>query len=189
MQKYNKMPVVIAIIIHFFLIFINVYFIKKSNVEKFTISDADSLSSIIFKDNAASSIITDVKALELKEDNLVFILQSEMSDEAKLNKLKGYICDLVTKRNENSAYKIITPNNKITCKDFIKVLNLVSTANSEYNIDYNNKISEFNGLMINDLPYMSVINMSVDNKVKFMGPTTPNIISLTNDILNQTLPK
>ena len=43
--------------------------------------------------------------------------------------------------------------------------------------------------MINDLPYMSVINMSVDNKVKFMGPTTPNIVSLTNDILNQTLPK
>lgn len=183
------LPVILAIILLFFLIFINLFFIGK-NTEKFTMSDADSLSSIIFKDNmAVSSIINDVKALDMKDNTVVYILQSEMSDEAKLSKLKAYICDLVTQRNENSAYKNIHPTNKITCKDFVKVLNLVGTKDSEYNIDYTNKINEFKGLMINDIPYMTVLNMSSDDKTKFIGPTTPNIVSLTTDILNQTLPK
>jgi hypothetical protein len=183
MPRHNNTPVILAVILLFFLIFINIYFI-----EKFTMSEADSLSSVIFKDNAASSIIDDVKALEMKDDNVRYIVQSEMADEVKVNKLKAYICELVTKRNDNSAYKHIKPENKITCKDFVKVLNLVGTSTTEYNIDYTNKISEFKGLMITDLPYMSVLNMSVDDKSKFIGPSKPNIVSLTNDILNKTLP-
>ena len=99
------------------------------------------------------------------------------------------MCNLVTKRNETDAFNDIPEEELLTCKDFVKVLNIVGSKDSEYNIDYTNKIQEFKSLLLKDKPYTSVLNTTYADKNKFMGPEVPNIVSLTNDILLGPLPK
>ena len=184
MSKHNYIPIILAIILLFFLIYINKYF-----KENFSVSDASNLSSVLFKDIGAESIITDVKSLEMKDDNIVYILNSGISDSEKVIKLKAYICNLVDIRNDNPEYSNIPPSNKLNCKDFVKILEIVGSKDMEYNVDYTSKITDLKGLMLNDIPYSTVINSSASDKDKFIGPLIPNITSLTTDIINKTLTK
>lgn len=168
-----------------FLLFIITF---NSFVEPLTITDADALSDIIFKDDASEYSIKDVETLNIKDENIVFILKSEISNQEKLVRLKSYMCELVSNRNDMDQYDNMPPQEKLTCKDFIKVLNFVASKDSEYNLDYTSKVNEFKSLLLNDTAFNDVLNSEQPDEEKFIGSAEPNFVSLTNEILSAPAP-
>jgi len=162
-----------------FLISFNKFF------EPLTISETDALNDIIFKESTddESVVIKQIQELAIKDDNVEIILKSEIPDKQKLIQLKTYICELVTNRNETDEFSETPPEDKLSCKDFIKIMKVIGSTDSEYNINYTNKVNEFKSLLIDDTAYNSVLDSSDTDEIKFMGPSIPNLTSLTNDIL------
>jgi hypothetical protein len=163
-----------------FLLFIIAF---NSFIEPLTIGEADALTDVIFKDDASEYSIKDVESLNIKDENILFILKSEISNQEKLVRLKSYMCELVSNRNDLAIYDDVPPQEKLTCKDFIKILNFVGSKDSEYNIDYPSKINEFRSLLLNDTAYNDVLNSEQTDEEKFIGSAEPNLVSLTNEVL------
>jgi hypothetical protein len=180
----------IAVIFLIFLVIIN------KTIEGLTISDADGLSEIIFKEDKSSvkSKIDNIKSLEIKDDAINEILNdTEIKDKDKIDKLQTYICNLVNERNENPSSKYLnnSPEEKLSCSDFTKILNVVGVIDINVS-DYNAKMNDIKSLQLTDKAFLDVINnKTLDDRAKFNSTTEdkktlPNdsITSLTYEILN-----
>ena len=181
-----------AILFLLFLIFIN------KTIEGLTLSEADSLSEIIFKEtkDKSSTILESIKALDIKDDTINEIINdSDYTNDEILENLQDYICDLVKQRNKssNSKYKSNDSDTNLTCPQFTKILNILGVVDIN-TPDYNAKMNDIKSLSLEDKAYLDVINnTTLDDRAKYNSTTSDNktlpndsITSLTYEILNQT---